>query len=214
MRRRRKADVLGDKSVRQRLTELTGAMLLTPVVVMTVGMLVALVGRVGLSGPTFVWLCFVGTLGAWTILVPAKCWEGNDGEPILRRFTLMVLGLGLGVVAFGLQEWFLVDPQRTWFGRPMRMSTGDLSGGFTEMAAYAVYFGFLLLVPAWWNQADAARPGRVNVFSTAWVAAWAFILSQFWPFPQPLGAMIAATISIAVQMASPRNQKQISSETA
>jgi serine/threonine protein kinase len=212
MRRRRKAELIADKSVRQRLTEVTGAMLLAPVVVMTMGLLATLMGGGGISGPTFTWLTFVGTLGTWTVLIPAKIWEGRSGEPILRRFTLMVLGLGLGVLAFGLQEWFLIDPQRMVFGRPMRMPTGDLSGGLTQMAAYAVYFGFLLLVPAWWNQADAARPGRINIFSTAWVTAWAFILSQFWPFPQPLGVMIAATISIAVQMASPRNQKTLSAD--
>jgi serine/threonine protein kinase len=214
MRRRQKADAITDKSFRQRLTELTGAMLLSPLVVMTIGLIAILIGRGSLSGPTYVWLTFVATLGAWTILVPAKCWEGRDGEPILRRFTLMVLGLGLGLIAWGLQQWFFVDPQRMMFGRPMRVATGDLAGGFTEAAAYAVYFGFLFLVPAWWQQADASRPGRINVFATAWVAAWAYILSQFWPFPQPLGAMVAATISIALQMASQRNQKQVRSEAA
>jgi len=215
MRRRQRAQSLGEKSLRQRLTELTGAMLLAPVVVLAAGLLAVLVGRVPLPGSTYLWLMFVGTLGAWTVLVPAKCWEGRNGEPILRRFTLMILGLGLGAVAYGLKEWFFVNPQfssnRNLFSQIA--PSGNL-GGFDEVAAYAVYFGFLLLVPAWWKQADASRPGRVNVFAVAWVSAWAFILSQFWPFPQLAGVMIAATISIAVQIASPRDQKTRSLEAA
>jgi serine/threonine protein kinase len=215
MRRRQKAVSLGEKSIRQKLTELTGAMLLSPLVVLAAGLLVILVGRVPLPGSTYLWLTFVGTLGAWTVLIPAKCWEGKNGEPILRRFTMMLLGLGLGVVAYGLKQWFFVDAQlssnRNLFSQ---ISSGHNVGSFDELAAYAVYFGFLMLVPAWWWQADASRPGRLNIFSTAWVAAWAFILSQFWPFPHMVGVMIAAMVSIAVQMASPRDQKSKSLEVA
>jgi hypothetical protein len=34
------------------------------------------------------------------------------------------------------------------------------------------------------------------------VGFWAWVLHQFWPFPQPWGLMLAVTISIAVQFSS------------
>jgi hypothetical protein len=77
--------------------------------------------------------------------------------------------------------------------------------------AFMTYFGFLYLVPRWWRQTDPIRRVRLSVFFTAVVGFWAWLLHQFWPFPQPWGMMAAVTISIAVQFSSrwiaPRDRK-------
>ena len=50
----------------------------------------------------FAWLVLVSIAGAWSVLIPSKFWEGTRGDAMLRRFILMVIGLGLGALAFGV----------------------------------------------------------------------------------------------------------------
>jgi hypothetical protein len=65
------------------------------------------------------------------------------------------------------------------------------------------YFAFLLMILRWWRQADPLRPARLSLWPVIVTAGWAWCLQIFWPFPQPWGVMIAGTMSVAVQLASP-----------
>ena len=58
------------------------------------------------------WLALVGIAGAWSVLITSKFWEGTLGEAVLRRFILMVVGLGLGLLAFATAEslWVRLVP--------------------------------------------------------------------------------------------------------
>jgi hypothetical protein len=76
------------------------------------------------------------------------------------------------------------------------------SDGGPLLLAFLAYFSFLFLVPRWWYQADPMRSTRLSLWSTAVCVFWAAALNLFWPFPQPWGMMLAATISIAVQLSS------------
>ena len=42
----------------------------------------------------------VRRIGAWGVLIPAKFWEGRQGDAVLRRFALLGMGLAFGLVAF------------------------------------------------------------------------------------------------------------------
>jgi hypothetical protein len=75
--------------------------------------------------------------------------------------------------------------------------------GAPLLPAYLIYFAFLFLILRWWKQADPLRSSRVSLGSTMVCVAWAFALHLFWPFPQPWGMLVAATTSVAVQVASP-----------
>ena len=71
------------------------------------------------------------------------------------------------------------------------------------MPAFLAYFGFLFVLLRWWRQADPVRSARLSLWATACTVLVAWVLNLFWPFPQPWGIMVAATMSIAVQLASP-----------
>ncbi len=47
-----------------------------------------------------VWAASLTVLGTWAALVLGKIWESHAGEPILRRFTMLVVGLLLGGVGW------------------------------------------------------------------------------------------------------------------
>ena len=54
------------------------------------------------------WLFLVSLAGSWVVLVAGKFWEGSEGEPMLRRFLLMTIGLGLGLAACAAADAFHV----------------------------------------------------------------------------------------------------------
>jgi hypothetical protein len=122
---------------------------------------------------------------------------------------LLFLGLALGAFAYAAQDWLMVGLPYDWKSPhiderfyPQSFEFADAAGAPTLMGHMA-YFAFLLVVLRWWRQADPFRPQRLSLWSTSVSIFWAWLLCYFWPFPQPWGLMIAATMSVAVQLASP-----------
>ena len=156
----------------------------------------------------FAWLALVGTIGSWVILAPSKLWEGTKGDAVQRRFVMLIAGLALGAAAYGLKQLLMVDLP---FDLPGRRGSfaGSFGKGFYApdgsplLYAYLAYFGFLFLIVRWWRQADPLRSTRLSLAATAAGLVVAWLLYQIWPFPQPWGYMVAATVSIAVQLSSP-----------
>jgi hypothetical protein len=157
----------------------------------------------------FAWLTLVSTLGTWLVLIPSKFWEGRHGEPTLRRFVLIIMGLALGVIAFGGKEWLLVTLPHEWIEGNHPLGERVFGDGFADshgaptMMGHMAYFAILLVVLRWWRQADPLRSARLSVWPVIVTAGWAWILSSFWSYPEPWGVMVAATMSVAVQLASP-----------
>jgi hypothetical protein len=199
---------LPDRSPRERLTELLGSMLLSVVVAAAMCVVMALLLEDQPQWNQLVWLGVVGTAGAWTVMIPAAFWQGEEGEAMLRRFVMLLAGLGLGLFAFGVDEFLRVNP--IW--SIVELPIGGMEGykrslfeatGEPNLKGYLAYFAFLFPVLRWWRQADPLRPSRVSIWGTTCCVFWAWALHVAWPFPQPWGAMVAATIAISVQLASP-----------
>jgi len=230
---------LAEKPARERLTELAGSMLMAAfvagvlcVVMMLVVMMVApdlkLYGPVYLWGPFYAWLTLVSIAGAWSVLIPAKLWEGRPdtatgsdrgprGEQVLRRFAMLVIGLLLGWVAFALAQSLMIDwsvleiTQRPAVGESLshNMFAAD---GTPRLPAYFVYLAGLFVVLRWWHQADPLRTTRLSFWATVACFLWAWLLQLVLPFPQPWGFMLAITIAIAVQLSAPWMSPQQRSE--
>ncbi len=209
-----RAAKLAAKTPREKITELFGSLLLSAVVVAAVSLLMVMMimpatDIVTSTMQAYVWISLVSLAGSWALLLPAKLWEGQSGEPALRRFLMLLIGLAVGLVAFAVDRIYLVGPRDShaipdpfahtmnFIGQNTLYDAGGLS-----VSTYLIYFGFLMLILRWWKLADPLRSARVSVWATVVCVFWAYLLSLFWPFPQPWGFMIAATIAIAVQLAS------------
>ena len=97
---------------------------------------------------------------AWAVLITAKFWEGTPGEQVLRRFILMVVGLGLGLLAFVAAEAYWVrlvpfaDMPIKDFHLQYRLPANFYGDDGRPLAtAFMAAFGTLFLVLRWW-------PGR------------------------------------------------------
>ncbi len=199
-------------SPRERLAELVGSLLFSAGVVAAIGVVMVLLRNASYPEQSewrpeqYAWLTLVGILGSWSVLIPAKFWEGRKPDPALRRFVLLVIGMGVGALAYGIQTALLVQlPYGDNLGLPSPVvSTGSYAlNGSPLLFAHLAYFGFLFMVLRWWRQADPQRSSRLSLWFTGWCLFAAWALNLLWQYPQPWGLMVAATISIAVQLASP-----------
>lgn len=217
-RRRRKnwkreaREQLARKHRGEQMTELSGAMLTAAFVSLVLCFVMMLVVPDKalddvLTWTAYAWLSITSIAGAWAVLAISKLWESDEGESFGRRFVMLIAGLITGSTAFGAGQFLDVNlsgdmplhslPVLDW---PASMAGSD---GLPTLPVFLVYFAGLFVILRWWIQADPLRETRVSLWATAACVLWAWLIHIFWPFPQPWGFMLAATISIAVQLSAP-----------
>ncbi len=206
------------KPARQQITELLGSLLTSALVVavMCVAMMLIYSHDSAIWRPERVaWLLLVSLAGAWAILVPAKVWEAAADEPSLRRFVSAVAGLAVGALACVVADALMVDLPSSRQGGPAIIHLLDQiqqiqrdagfypANGRPLMIAYVATFGTFFLLMRWWRQTDPLRRARLRLLPLIVSAAVAYLVAELWHFPQPWLPMVAATISMSVQLASP-----------
>lgn len=202
---------LRQKPYGERLTELTASMLMSAFVVGVVTFLTLIVAGIPIDGSTrswtsYSWIALMSLLGTWSLLIPAKMWEGRDGDEVRRRFLNLVLGLTMGLVGYGLTNFLamplsgreLIDMPSVWTPPQGTFS----SDGLPRLPAFMAYFGGLFVLLRWWHQADPLRTGRFSIWTTFVTVAIAFVWQVFWPFPQPWSLAVPVTMSVALQLSS------------
>jgi eukaryotic-like serine/threonine-protein kinase len=202
---------------RHRLTDLTGA--LTAAVVCTAvitGGLALVTSRLFAESPSAaqpdpvnVALFGLTTLfGACAILIPSKLWEGTAVSSNVRRLSLMGAGALVGIAAYGLNQFLMVDLPSNYIERPYGIfqhvgSHALLSEALQPtLAGYMVFFGALFALRRWWHQADSFRKKRFRISSLLLTVLLAYVLSAVWAFPQVWGMVWAAGISSVVQLSA------------
>ena len=170
------------KSPKERLTELVGSLLAGGLVAVATSIVAVLIGGLVADDSSqtadfqryseYGWLVLMSIAGTWAVLIPSKFWEGTRGEAVLRRFVMMVVGLGLGVLAFAVAGLFAVnlsvgpdfgiDP----FVRQQQLSHDFYTAyGRPQILAFLACFGTLFLLVRWWRQADPLRSSRLSLWS-------------------------------------------------
>jgi hypothetical protein len=151
------------------------------------------------------WLMLVSIVGTWAVMIPSKSWGGSRGEALVRRFVLMVVGLGVGAFAAGLAFLLKVHlPYGPEFPQPHNfVLPGFYADGAPLLMAFMACFGTLFLVIRWWRQADPLRKTRLSLWSMVFCAVMAWLVAALWLFPPTWLMMVACAISVSVQLASP-----------
>jgi hypothetical protein len=212
-------DHLAAKSFNQRMTEIVGSMFLAAVVCSIAALVICLIAADPFSTELFVWLAAVGSLGCWAIMVPAKLSEGKVEDQAPLRFIQLLTGAAVGVCAWGIADWLMLPLMQwnswgVWPNESLMSNTVGLAAfGPKENAAesvrtlpmqmFAAYFAFLFVLIAWWEQTEATRSMRVNLWTIAWCGLVAWLLHFIFWFPQPLGLLLAAIIAFTLQFATP-----------
>ena len=219
-------DRLRQKSLLVRASELSGSMLMAVVVCVVLSLLMMVIGSRNIDasfyrwGPLYVWQCLTSIVGAWSILFLAKFWESGNGDHALRRFSMLSVGLFVGLFAAGLAGFLILEPHYLGSWEGLRDAIGaefpslyDATGS-PRLLAYLGYFGILFLMLRWWVNADPLRGSRLSVFAIFFTMVAALLLYAVLPIPR--GCMVAATIVVAVQFSAPwlnnRQRKQLHEE--
>jgi len=194
----------------ERLTELSGSLLMAAVVSLVLCLVMTLVAcsdalESVFTWTMFAWLSLTSIAGAWSVLTISKWWESDEGDPFRRRFVMLVAGLATGIAAFASSQFLGVHiTDELGIDTAVEFPAGVVAGdGTLTLPAFVVYFAGLFAILRWWLQADPLRASRVSLWATVICVFWAGMIHLFWPFPQPWGFMLAATISLAVQLSAP-----------
>jgi len=195
----------------QRFAELNSSVLKAAIVSGVLAFLMLLLSDLPLQGTVytwslFAWLTFTCTTGAWAVLGVSKAWEKSDADEVHRRFVMLIVGLLIGALAFlgssflGLQtaDYLVVSVNDAGLWKNMYGPSGQ-----PGLAVYLIHFAALMLVLRWWNQSDPVRPSRLSLMAVGAAVLCSWVLSLIWPFPQPWGIMLAAAMSVVVQLSSP-----------
>jgi hypothetical protein len=156
------------------------------------------------------WTALMALAVTWTVLTFSKLWETSDGDNATRRFSMLGAGLGLGLAAYGMNE-FLAIP---WSDLPAVMTHSDCvaqewegfysSNGTPLLPAYLAHFALLLGLVRWWRQADPLRTKRFSLFAVIGAVIGELVVNAIFHMPQPWGILIAVGSSMALQLSSPR----------
>ena len=215
------------KTPRERLADLAGSMMLSAAIGALMSLVVVLLQGGGIAKEQYAWLTITSVAATWAVLVPAKFWEGTNGDAVMRRLTMMVLGMAVGGAAYLAATTLIATPDIPHAGLPNSPrfhinGVGHFSSQFydangtPQIYAYLVYFGALFVVFRWWKQADPLRRTRLSVWGTGVCVFMAWLVDAVWAFPQPWGLLVAAITSISVQLSSPYlpDDQRVAGQTA
>ncbi len=197
------------KPAPQRLADLLGSMLMATLVAMTMCLVMVIVAAFRSEIPQpeqCAWLLLVSIAGAWGVMIPSKLWEGTKGEAMLRRFVLLIVGLGVGAVAWCVSDLLMVQLTHDLNFPPpndLLMPTSFYHNGGPQLLAFLAVFGTLLALVRWWRHTDPLRATRLSLWSMFIASALAGVIAWAWHFPQPWLIMVACTMSASVQISSP-----------
>ncbi|HSQ57193.1 MAG TPA: protein kinase [Gemmata sp.] len=199
--------LVGPMTIRDNLTELAGSFVLAPIVCAACTAPWALAQSAapwGVLGRVFV----LSTVLTWGILLVARVPRRNDNNPWGRRAIQLLVGLGVGALAFWLDGWGLPTGTSNatssdlvlWTGH--RVSPEALSIG----VRYLFYFGLAVAACRWWVATDRSRRERVRVTPIIGAAFWGTVFVFLWPWESAgviLGLAPLMIAAVAVQGVSP-----------
>lgn len=208
-----------DKSAHQepirpkaRLKELVESLLVGALATMTAGALFLVGGKawwsMELQPEQCAWLLLVSLVTTWAVLIASRFWKIGHSVPSPRRFSVIAVGAVVGLTAWGAAQMLLVHLpitlQSHWGVSPLWFTAGFYGADGDPLAgAYVICFATMFLVVRWWRQTDPLRIKRLSITTLVVCTILAWIVGGLGRFPQPWLALVVASSSVGVQLASP-----------
>jgi hypothetical protein len=144
-------------------------------------------------------------LVCWAVLIPAKLWAGSKGDSWIRRFIMLLVGAGVGALAFwldgGMPRTLPPEMTQTVVHTPT-FATFLGVDWVGQLAGYLSYFGVMFFAVRWWKMAGPRRQSRFSFLPVLVVGVWSLVLLLIWPQMMSM-ALLLVVASVVVQLVSP-----------
>jgi eukaryotic-like serine/threonine-protein kinase len=202
----------GPATIRDKLTELAGGLAFAPIVCATCTVPWALL-QTATSWTLLGRVFLLATVLTWGLVLVGRLPRRNDNNPWGRRAIQLVVGLGVGLLAFWLDGWGLPTGTATASTRDLVLWSGHRISpeAFSVGVRYLFYFGLAVAACRWWVATDRHRRERVRVFPIGAAAFWGGVFVFLWPWesaPVLLGIAPLTIAAIAAQAVSPWSGQQ------
>ena len=204
------------RPVGDRATELLGSLLIGAFACMVLNLLGLAIGGSILdatieSWAVYAWLTTTSVVACWALLTFSKFWEDQDGHDtsgsLLRRLSMLAVGLAVGCVAFFASGAFSISPRDaavfSFSASPNSIPGQFVFAGVPLLPAYLIFFAGLFGILRWWIQADPTRTTRLSILSVSLCLIWAAVFSHVLAVPMTPNCILAVVISVSVQLAAP-----------
>jgi hypothetical protein len=192
---------------RERLTELTGGFTFVPLICLACTAPWALIGG-ATPWAVLAQVFLLSTTLTWSLLLVARISRQPDKNPWARRSLHLLVGVGVGLLAFWLDGWAVPRGTANASSRDLVLATNHrLSPEALGTAArYLFYFGLAVGACRWWIAADRRRKERVRLWPIVAAAFWSGVFLFLWPWestPVIVGIAPLVITAVALQAASP-----------
>jgi eukaryotic-like serine/threonine-protein kinase len=192
---------------RERLAELAGGFSLAPLVTAACTAPCAFI-QTATPWSVLARIFLLATLLTWALILIGRFPRRDHKNPWSRRAIQLVVGFGLGTLAFWLDGWGVPTGTASATSGDLILATGHRFSPetFSTGLRYLFYFGLATAACRWWIATDRRRRERVRVFPIIAAAFWGTVFVFLWPWestPVMVGIAPLVIAAIAAQAASP-----------
>jgi serine/threonine protein kinase len=159
--------------------------------------------------PEFVTLFATTSLAAtWMVLLVGHLRQRSGWLNKNPRKAFLLVGILLGSLAYGLDQYLLVDFPNLSSRNSAAFKTLGVhrlmeSGMNPTWLGYTVFFGGIMALHRWWSDMSPKRSRQLSFGRLAVTGMTAWLMTVIFAFPQWPAVLWAVVISAAVQLAAP-----------
>lgn len=194
-------------TIREWLAELAGGVSLAPLVTAVCTAPCAFI-EPGTPWSVLARVFLLSTLLTWALILVGRLPRRDHKNPWSRRAIHLVVGLGIGTLAFWLDGWAVPTGTASATTGDLILATGHRFSPetFSTGLRYLFYFGLATAACRWWVATDRKRHVRVRLFPVLAATFWGMVFVFLWPWestPVMVGIAPLVIAAIATQAASP-----------
>ena len=206
-------EMIAQRPLSDRIAETLGSLLAAGLITSVLGILGFTIASYGEQrGMPFV------SMGAWAILtsltatsallVAGKFFETSDGDPMLRRFTMLSIGLLVGLSAIVAGSYLELDtgldPRlQTQFMDGMIHTTNSSIPFASQWPSYLISFAGVFAALRWWRMTDPTRKTRLSLFSVGICIVAGVLFGSIFGLNIAWTGIVVGVTAVATQCASP-----------
>ncbi|MEC8473534.1 MAG: serine/threonine-protein kinase [Planctomycetota bacterium] len=152
----------------------------------------------------FIWSASLTSVAAVGLLALSQVWQVEEDHDISQRVTLAALGSVVGILAYLLHQYLMLDTQfeLTRDVEATQLPEWILFENSPTILAFVSHFSVLFFLVNWYRLTDPLRKKRFQVWGVLVAVICEWCVQQILPLSQPATMFFAAQLGVALQTSS------------